>query len=325
LDNVDDTETVANIAEKILRALDRPIASVIPGKSIRGSASIGIGFFPDAGTTPDQLIRAADTAMYHAKSSGRCRYSIYNGRMLHSTAQRAQQERRLRYALENDQLELHYQPLVAMANNEIIGVEALLRWRHPYKGMLSADKVIALAEDGDCMQLLNEWVLRKACDQMVEWRRMNLQTLRMSVNLTAAQLLDENFVNTLKHALIETAIDPDQLEIEIKEADLCTALLPDGALDAIQQLGIGLAIDDFGSGLCSVSKLKKFPVRRVKIDRKFIRQVPHNEEDSAVVKAILAMVKELDVAAAAGGVETQEQEAFLRASGCQEAQGFLYA
>ncbi|MDB6060815.1 MAG: hypothetical protein JWM78_918 [Verrucomicrobiaceae bacterium] len=325
LDDIDDIKTVSGIASKMLNALSQPFTSTHTDTEISSSASIGISLFPEAGTNPDHLIRAADTAMYHAKSRGRCTYAFFTPRMTNSAAQRAAFERQLHNALEQKQLELHYQPLVAMHNGDIVGVEALLRWQHPDKGLLSAEQIIPLAEAGECMVYLSEWILRTACAQLREWQKLGLKPLRMAINISAAQLFDKKFMSTLEDCLIEFNIAPKLIELEITEATLHNENARDELFDKIKMLGLNLAIDNFGTGYSSINTLKRLPIKRVKIDRQFIREIPFSAEDVAIAKAIIAMANKLELISVAEGIENIEQEIFLRSHGCDEAQGFFYS
>lgn len=325
LDNIDDIKTVSGIASKMLSALSKPFAIINADSEVISSASIGISLFPEAGTHPDQLIRAADTAMYHAKSRGRCAYSFYTSRMKDNAGQRADLERQLRDAIDQQQLQLHYQPQVSLLDGSVVGVEALLRWQHPQRGLLDATAVIALAEGGECMVHLNQWVLRAACAQLHDWEMQGLTSVRMGINLSAAQLFDTNFMALLKNVLDEFGVEPQQLEIEITEATLQSEKAHDEIFDAIRTLGIGLAIDNFGTGNSNVNTLKRLPIKRIKIDRQFIRELPFNAEDVTVTKAIIAMVSKLEIISVAEGIETLEQDVFLRSHGCDEAQGYYYA
>jgi diguanylate cyclase (GGDEF)-like protein/PAS domain S-box-containing protein len=325
LDNIDDIKTVSGIASKMLSALSKPFAMVNVDSEVFSSASIGISLFPEAGTHPDQLIRAADTAMYHAKSRGRCAYSFYTARMMDNAGQRADQKRQLRDAIDQQQLRLYYQPRVALQDGSVVGVEALLRWQHPDKGLLDAASIIALAEGGECMTHLNQWVLRAACAQLRDWQTQELAAVQMGINLSAAQFFDPDFLPLLENILDEFGIAAPQLEIEITEATLQSEKLHDEVFDAIRTLGVGLAIDDFGTGNSNANTLKRLPIQRIKIDRRFIRELPFNTEDVTVAKAMIAMISKLEIVSVAEGIETPEQDAFLRSHGCDEAQGYYYA
>lgn len=345
LDSIDDIKTVSAIAQKMLDTLSGPMTSNHASAEMSASASIGISLFPETGTTPDHLIRAADTAMYHAKARGRCTYSFYTPRMKHSEAQRAEFNAHLRDAVEHQQLELHYLPQVSMANGELIGLEALLRWRHPRKGLLNSEHVITLAEAGDFMVELNRWVLRSVCAQLNDWQNQQLHIVKVAINIDHSQIFDRGFITVLEECLNEFHIAPALLEFEITEATLSSEKAQDAVFEQLARLGISLAIDHFGTGYSSVNTLKKLPIRRIKIDQQFVHEVTNNKAPNSsapsndrtrtnetgncgsvlVTNAILAMIKELNLIPVAEGVETFEQEVFMRTHGCREAQGFFYS
>jgi diguanylate cyclase (GGDEF)-like protein/PAS domain S-box-containing protein len=344
LDSIDDIKTVSAIAQKMLDTLSAPIKpSSITSNHVTApmsaSASIGISLFPETGTTPDHLIRAADTAMYHAKARGRCTYSFYTPRMKHSEAQRAEFNAQLRAAVEQQQLELHYLPQVSMAEGTVIGLEALLRWRHPHKGLLNSEPIITLAEAGDYMVELNRWVLRSVCAQLNDWQNQQLHIVKVAINIDHCQLFDRGFIAVLEECLNEFHIAPELLEFEITEATLSSEKAQDAVFEQLSRLGVSLAIDHFGTGYSSVNTLKKLPIRRIKIDQQFVHDAtnnrapdssaPSNEPGNCgnvlVTNAILAMIKELNLIPVAEGVETCEQEVFMRTHGCSEAQGFFYS
>lgn len=324
LDSIDDIKTVSGIASKMLSALSSPIQLPQVTAEIFASASIGISLYPEAGITPDHLIRAADTAMYHSKARGRCTYSFYTPHMKRSEVQRAESNNQLRLAIELQQLEMHYQPQVQMKNREIIGLEALLRWRHPSRGLLNPKHIINLAEAGGCMAELNHWVLRSVCAQLSEWQQQQIQTVKIAINTDHSQIFDPDFIAVLEACLIEFDVAPGLLEFEIDEATLRSEQNDNAVFDKLSNLGISLAIDDFGSGYSSVNTIKRASVKRIKIDQQFVRQIAGDGEGVMITTAILAMVKELNLIAVAEGVETIEQELFMRTHGCNEAQGYFY-
>ena len=325
LDSIDDIKTVSGIASKMLNALSSPINLPQTTAEIFASASIGISLYPEAGATPDQLIRAADTAMYHSKARGRCTFSFFTPHMKRSEVQRAESNNQLHFALEHHQLEMHYQPQVHMKNGEIIGLEALLRWRHPHRGLLSPEHIISLAEAGGCMVELNCWVLRSVCAQLSEWQQQKIQAVKVAINIHQSQIYDADFIGVLEACLLEFDIAPELLEFEITEATLRSEKKDDAVFDHLARLGISLAIDNFGSGYSSVHTLKRAPVKRIKIDQQLVHRTAENEDGVLITSAILAMVKELNLIAVAEGIETSEQELFMRTHGCNEAQGFFYA
>jgi EAL domain-containing protein (putative c-di-GMP-specific phosphodiesterase class I) len=265
--------------------------------------------------------------------------------MKHSEAQRAEFNAHLRDAVEHQQLELHYLPQVSMANGELIGLEALLRWRHPRKGLLNSEHVITLAEAGDFMVELNRWVLRSVCAQLNDWQNQQLHIVKVAINIDHSQIFDRGFITVLEECLNEFHIAPELLEFEITEATLSSEKAQDAVFEQLSRLGVSLAIDHFGTGYSSVNTLKKLPIRRIKIDQQFVHEVTNNKAPNSsapsndrtrtnetgncgsvlVTNAILAMIKELNLIPVAEGVETFEQEVFMRTHGCREAQGFFYS
>jgi EAL domain-containing protein (putative c-di-GMP-specific phosphodiesterase class I) len=289
------------------------------------SGSIGISFYPDDGSNREDLIRAADIAMYVAKDMGRQSYAFHTAEMTTTAKRHMALDQDLRRAVQRGELTLHYQPEISMRTGEIIGVEALIRWQHTAKGLLGADEVIPIAEKSGLILEMGQWTLREALRQANEWRASGLPPLRIAVNVSALQVQRGRLLHAVTQALEEAGLLPGQLEIEITESALQSD--PDClvALQALKRLGITLAIDDFGTGYSCLSSLKMLPIDRLKIDRVFVRDVPYDQNDVAIVEAIIAMAHKLDLGVVAEGVETAAQEEFLRARGCEAAQGYLYA
>ena len=325
LDNIDDIKTVSGIASKMLKALSSPMLLPQATTEIFSSASIGISLYPEAGTTSNHLIRAADTAMYHAKARGRNAFSFYTPHMKRSEVQRAESSKQFHLALEQQQLEMHYQPQVEMTNREIIGLEALLRWRHPTRGLLKPEHILNLAEACGSMAELNAWILRSVCAQLQEWQHQQINMVKVAINVDHSQIFDTDFITVLEQCLIEFEVAPGLLEFEINEATLRNEKTDDAVFEKLAKLGISLAIDDFGSGYSSVNTLKRAPVKRIKIDQQFVHQIAGDNEGRLITTAILAMIKELNLIAVAEGIETAEQELFMRTHGCLEAQGYFYS
>jgi diguanylate cyclase (GGDEF)-like protein/PAS domain S-box-containing protein len=323
LEDVERSEHVGRIAGKLLYAIAQP--TWLAGTEVAISGSIGISFSPDDGSSREDLIRAADTAMYVAKEMGRQSYSFHTPEMTTTAKRHMALDQDLRRAVQRGELTLHYQPEISMRTGDIIGVEALIRWQHAAKGLLGADEVIPTAEKSGLILEMGQWTLREALRQAKEWQASGLSPLRIAVNVSALQVQRGRLLHAVTQALEETGLLPRQLEIEITESTLQSE--PDClvALQALKRLGVTLTIDDFGTGYSCLSSLKTLPIDRLKIDRVFVRDVPYDQNDVAIVEAIIAMAHKLDLRVVAEGVETAAQEEFLRARGCDAAQGYLYA
>jgi diguanylate cyclase (GGDEF)-like protein/PAS domain S-box-containing protein len=323
LEDVERSEHVGRIAGKILYAIAQPM--LLAGTEVAISGSIGISFYPDDGSSREDLIRAADTAMYAAKEMGRQSYSFHTAEMTTTARRHMALDQHLRRAVQRGELTLHYQPQLSMRTGEIIAVEALIRLQHGAKGLLGADEVIPIAEKSGLILEMGQWALREALRQAKEWQASGLSPLRIAVNVSALQVQRGRLLHAVTQALEAAGLLPGQLEIEITESTLQSE--PDClvALQALKRLGVTLAIDDFGTGYSCLSSLKTLPIDRLKIDRVFVRDVPYDQNDVAIVEAIIAMAHKLDLGVVAEGVETAAQEEFLRGRGCDAAQGYLYA
>jgi EAL domain-containing protein (putative c-di-GMP-specific phosphodiesterase class I) len=288
--------------------------------------SIGVAVFPDDGDDPESLLKNADVAMYHAKEQGRNNYQFYSRSLGARTVARLTLERDLRKALVRGEFELQYQPQLALGSRAVVGLEALVRWHHPRLGLVSPATFISLAEETRLIVPVGIWVLRQACGQASAWSQAGLGPLRIAVNLSVVQVLQNNFVGQLAAVLAETGLAPERLELEITETTVMTdAEAVIAKLIEVKRMGVTLAIDDFGTGHSSLSYLKRFPLDRLKIDRSFIRDVACDADDEAIVTAIIAMSRSLSFEVVAEGIETARQEDFLRRQGCDLAQGFLFS
>jgi diguanylate cyclase (GGDEF)-like protein/PAS domain S-box-containing protein len=323
LDPMERLKDIAQVADKIIERVSAPV--LLAGQEVVISCSIGISLFPEDGTTPEYLIRAADTAMYAAKEGGRDRYEFYAQTMNAKAQRQIANGRDLRRGFAADELVLHYQPQISLRDRAVIGVEALVRWQHSRQGLLGARDVIGVAKENGLLADIGEWVLRNACQQVVQWRDMGLQAPRVAVNVTATQMHSPRFIDALEQILDETGVSPAQLEIEITETTLQSGNGCQASLTALRRLGVSLALDDFGSGYSCLSALQNSPVQRIKLDRSCVSTLPENRGGIAIAEAIIAMAHRLDLHVMAEGIETSEQERILRDRGCDEAQGFLYA
>ncbi|WP_414642327.1 putative bifunctional diguanylate cyclase/phosphodiesterase [Bradyrhizobium sp.] len=324
LEDANERDDVERIAAHLLAVLGEPM--MLSGHECLTTASIGIAMYPDHGEDAATLTKNADMAMYLAKEEGKNGFRFFNGEIKAQSIDRLRLEAELRRALDRGQFSLHYQPKVDMASRQITGVEALLRWTHPELGLVPPAQFIPLAEEIGLIVPIGRWVLREACAQNTVWQRLGLLPVSMAVNLSPRQFADEHLVNDIDLALAESEMSPVLLQLEVTESmvmrNVARAVR---VLDAIQSRGIRLAIDDFGTGYSSMSLMKQFPIDTIKIDRSFVRDLPHDSEDRAIAQAIISMGKALGMTLVAEGVETLDQEAFLRAQGCDEMQGYLFS
>jgi diguanylate cyclase (GGDEF)-like protein/PAS domain S-box-containing protein len=314
----------AVVARKIAAALEEPLR--IEGRDLRVSASIGISVYPGDGDDLDSLLQCADAAMYRAKEAGRNGYQYYSAEMSAAARVRVETEAGLRQALERGELRLHYQPQVGLATGEIRGFEALLRWVHPAKGMVSPASFIPVAEDSGLIVPIGEWALGEACRQAQSWSAAGLGRLKVAVNLSARQFWRSSVTEAVRRALGESGLPAEQLEVEITESvvarDLEQVML---TLEQLRRMGVTVAIDDFGTGYSSLAYLRALPIQKLKIDKSFIQNIPADAEASALAAEIVRLAHALSLQVVAEGVETAEQAAFLRAAGCEAMQGFLFA
>ena len=314
-------ENALNVAHRVKDAMRRPF--LIDGHEIFVTASIGISLFPEDGDDCDSLLKYADTAMYHAKNCGKNNAKLYSSSLTMQIMSHVKLEVGLRKALKNDELYLLYQPQIDVRTSEIVGVEALVRWRHPERGVISPTEFIPLAEETGLIVPIGEWVLRTACIQAMQWQKATQRLLRIAVNLSAKQFKDENLTQIVLSALHDTGLDPCFLELELTEGTLMDdARATMVTLEQLRAIGVYLSIDDFGTGYSSMNYLKRFDVRALKIDKSFICGLPQDTENAAITRAIIAMAHGLKMAVVAEGVETDEQLVLLEEYGCDVAQGF---
>ena len=316
--------SATTVAEKILNVLAAPFDIDI--HEIYVTASVGISVYPDDAPDLETLTRNADTAMYQAKGKGKNAFEQFHPELDKRVQKRLSLETNLRKALERGELLLHYQPQVSLRDGKLVGLEALLRWKHPELGLISPADFIPVAEDSGLIVPIGRWVLRTACRQVAEWRDAGLGTIPVSVNLSARQTRDPHLVHDIIGALREVGIPPSQLELEITETVLMDNVHANvDLLNRLQTEGIRLSIDDFGTGYSSMAYLKRFPIDQVKIDRTFVRDIPGDGDDEAITTAIIAMAHSLGLSVVAEGVETEAQLNFLRDAGCDIMQGYYFA
>ncbi len=318
----DDDEGAQQVAEKMIAAMGAPM--LIDNQHLSTSCSIGISLYPADGKDSAALMKNADVAMYFAKEKGRNNYQFFSQEMNSRAQERLSVENYLRLALKRNELVLHYQPRVKMATGELVGVEALIRWQHPRRGLLMPEKFIEVAEDSGLIVPIGEWVLANACAQIHVWQRSVKKGLKVSVNLSVGQVVDgERLYRAVEGALARTGIDAACLELELTESHLMQNIAEKASLlHRLGQLGVGISIDDFGTGYSSLSYLKTLPVDSIKIDSSFVRDIHADANDEAIIKAILAMAHSLHLSVVAEGVETPEQFRLLKELGCDEYQGF---
>ena len=315
----------ARLAEKILDQLRLPIT--VSGENLSVTGSLGIAVYPDNGADSQQLMRAADMAMYTAKAEGRNRFHFYTEDMTERALLRMGIEQGLRRALATDGLVMHYQPRVDLASRRIVGVEALVRWQHPERGIISPVDFIGIAEECGIIEHLGRWVLNRACSEMLDvvQGRPAGESFHVAVNVSPRQFLGADFVAIVRTVLSETGFPASALELEITESTLQATERSLSILHALKELGVAVSIDDFGTGYSSLSVLRDLPIQRIKIDRSFIVDLPASQNQRAVVEAIVALSKAMFMQITVEGIEHAAQATILRELGCQEGQGFLFA
>jgi diguanylate cyclase (GGDEF)-like protein/PAS domain S-box-containing protein len=317
-------QDAAITAEKILTALREP--HQIDGHELHVTGSIGIVTYPDDGTDAETLMKKADFAMYHAKDVGHDNYQFFKSAMNIRAMERQALEDGLRHAIERGELSLHYQSKIDLATGVIVGVEALIRWRHAERGLVSPGEFIAIAEACGLIVPIGRWVLREACRQSRAWQLAGLPPTGIAVNISAVELRAPGFVAGVRTILQETSLNPRCLELELTE----TALMEDSrsvavVLKELKNIGVLLALDDFGTGYSSLSYLKRFPIDALKIDRSFVRDLTTNEDDAGIVTAVIGLGRNLHMQVVAEGVETKEQLAILQEYGCPHGQGYYFS
>jgi len=324
IDDFDSTDFLGKVAAKIIDAVVQPVN--IDGHDLQVSTSIGIAVYPDNGTDVERLMRNADVAMYQAKEAGRNCFKLYHLDMNSRSVERLDMETALRRALEREEFELYYQPKVDLVSGRPCGLEALIRWRHPTRGLVSPLDFIPIAEETGLILPIGEWVIQRACKQIKEWEAEGAPVLPVAINLSARQFRDVRVVAKINEALARSGLGASMLELEVTES---TIMSREGdtmeVMAELRQLGHSLMVDDFGTGYSSLSYLRQLAISGLKIDRSFIDGIGVNPEDEAIVEAVLGIAEALDLETVAEGIETVEQADFLIAKGCRIGQGYLYA
>ncbi|MFO7570833.1 MAG: EAL domain-containing protein [Smithellaceae bacterium] len=324
IEELSEPDQVKTVAGKILSAVMKPV--YIAGNECRVTTSIGVSIYPQDADNEQALMKNADIAMYFAKEEGKNNVQFYSEEIQSRSLEHLSIETNLRYALERDEFSLHYQAKVDFKTNAITGVEALIRWQSPSLGSVTPTQFIPVAEETGLIIPIGNWVIRTACAQNAAWQREGLPPVCMAVNLSLRQLTDIHLIDDIRAALADSGMDPELLELEITESMVMhNPVKVIAVLHEIKNLGVRLAIDDFGTGFSSLAQIKNFPVDTLKVDRSFIRNLPEDLEDKAITEAIIAMGKSLCLNVVAEGVETIEQEDFLREHFCDEMQGYFFS
>ena len=324
IENIDGEDDAISIADNVTTILEHNVR--LDDQETFTSASVGIAMFPDDGADAGTLLKNADTAMFRAKEQGRRCFQFYKPEMSVNAMERLELENSIRLALENNELVIHYQPTVDVHNNEISGVEALLRWQHPEKGIISPDDFLQVAIDSGLIVSIGEWMIKTICHQLRVWKDAGMENQNVSINLTAKQFKDQDLVSAFKIALDEHQVEASELTIEVTEKTLISS---EGEIEAtlvkLHDMGMTISVDDFGIGFASLTNLKDLPIDVVKIDDAFIAGVPDNEQDVAVVTAIAGLTRGLKLKLLAEGIENERQLNMLKGLGCQYAQGFYWS
>ncbi|EKD99096.1 MAG: hypothetical protein ACD_23C00130G0001 [uncultured bacterium] len=324
LPHINQPEDALVVAHRLRELISRPF--VIEGQELVVTASIGISLFPDDAIDADSLLKHADTAMYAAKANGRSNCQYYSASLTERAVARLALESALHQALERGEFYLVYQPQIDAISGAILGVEALIRWRHPEKGLISPLDFIPLAEEIGLILPIGAWVLKTACADAVRWQAMGLQSIQVSVNISPIQFRDPDLQEIILSTLTSTGLSATQLEIEITESTLMeNATRTLALMHSLRKEGIGIALDDFGTGYSSFQYLKQLPLTKLKIDRAFVRDMPESKADEAIVRAVVTLARTLGMCVTAEGVETIEQHTVLASLGCHIIQGYLFS
>jgi diguanylate cyclase (GGDEF)-like protein/PAS domain S-box-containing protein len=326
LPNLHSNEAAALIAQKIIKSVANPVQ--LGNDTVHVGASIGISIYPQDGSNMEILSKHADIAMYHVKESGRNGYQYFDHSMFEQSQKRIAMEDALRKALEQDQFELYYQPKISIKSGEITGVEALIRWNDPEKGLIPPFEFIPLAESSGLIIPMGEWIIRQACKQLKQWSKTHTDEstahYRLAINLSPLQFRQENLTDVVKDIMQQEGVT-DRLDIEVTESmllhDMDTVIK---TLTIFKEMRVGIALDDFGTGFSSLSNLKRLPIQYLKVDRSFIKDIQENNDDAAIVSAIVSMGHQLGLKVIAEGIENKKQLEFMQKLHCDEAQGYLY-
>ncbi|MGO4537205.1 EAL domain-containing protein [Paenibacillus sp. 2TAB19] len=321
--NCPDESEIVELAEKIINSIQIPYR--LKDNDFYVSASIGISLFPQHGHDATELLKNADTAMYEVKRKGKNGFMFFSRELDDKLQQKIELEGDLRKAVDNGELLLHYQPQIRTSDNEMIGVEALVRWNHKDRGLLSPGTFIPIAEETGIIYEIGTWVLREACRQMREWHLAGGPLIPVAVNLSSQQFHQPDLAGYIKAILDDVGLEPKFLELEITESMMMDAALSADILKRLNEYGVRISLDDFGTGYSSLSYLKMFPIHKLKIDRSFIRDITHSGNDQAIVATIIAMAQNMNMEVIAEGIETKDQLDILRDKDCQKIQGYYFS
>ena len=324
LSEIDNRQDIAAVAERVINTLSQP--TQLKQHEVVVTPSIGIAIYPDDGRTTEELLKNADTAMYHAKEKGRSCYKFYDDTMNSSALRRLTMEQQLRNAIIHNQLSLDYQPQICLHSRSVVSIEALIRWHHPVQGVISPADFIPLAEETGQIIEIGDWVIRTACRQAKEWSKQGLPPLKIAVNLSSLQFKQPQLADKVAAILEEVQLPASQLELEVTESMIMSDAKDNIArLEQLKELGVALAVDDFGTGYSSLNYLKKFPIDTLKIDRSFITDIATDNGDFGIVKAVTAMALHLRMNVVAEGIEDHQQLRLLQETDCDLVQGFLFS
>jgi len=324
IEGIDSPDDAISIADNLTTILEHNVR--LDDQETYTSASIGIAVYPDDGKDARTLLKNADTAMFRAKENGRHCFQFYKPEMSVTAMERLDLENSLKAAFENDEFVIHYQPVIDIHKNEIVSVEALLRWQHPDKGMIQPSDFINVIEDCGLIVALGEWLIHSVCKQLRVWQEAGLKDQNVSINLAPRQFKEQDLVAIFTQAVAENNVDASSLSVEITERTLIDNIGEvESTLKKLRKMGMKVYLDDFGTGYASLAYLKEFPVDVVKIDRAFVAGIPDSEEDSAIVEAIAGLTRGLKLALLAEGVENERQLDMLKSVGCQYAQGYYWS
>lgn len=324
LTNLAHAQDAGIVGRRILDMLAEPI--VLEGHEIFMTGSLGIACFPADTDDADLLMKHADTAMYHAKSEGRNNFQFFSSAMNASIQQRVQIESQLRKALDREELMAYFQPRMDVRTRGVVGAEAVVRWRHPERGILLPAEFVPVAQESGLIQAIDGWMFRQACREIQLLNQLGLPPLKVSVNVSNSLFREKTFTDLIAQVLTESGLPAHLLELELTESIILRHAEPAIILlKALKAMGVSLAIDDFGTGYSSLSYLHRLPVDTLKIDQSFVQELSHSRESQAIVRAIVAMGHSLEMRVVAEGVETDEQMSFLVGEGCDEVQGYLFS
>jgi len=324
LDQPANTAAITATLEKVRSAIGQPIE--LEGQTIQVTCSMGLATFPDDGTDPESLVKNADAAMYQAKALGRDNFQFYTAQMNAEVHERISLQIELRQGITRGQFQLAYQPQIDIQTGRVFAAEALVRWNHPVLGSLPPSRFIPIAEESGLIVPLGDWVLHAACRQNKAWQDAGMPPISVCVNVSARQFKEKNWIQRVRHALEESGLEPRYLELELTESLIMQdAEQAIATMRELQAVGVHFSIDDFGTGYSSLSALKSFPVARLKIDRSFVRNLPHDENDRGIATAVISLGQKLNMRVIAEGVETDAQLEFLTANHCDEIQGFHFS